>query len=193
MFNLYYRTTGILNRIYKLYLKYNFKNLKIGNNCRIDWNCYIDVGDNNCIIGNNVILQSLQKNYHVGIPFSSSILMDVGGAFVEIGDNTCIHGCYIHAKKSIKIGQDCSIASGVNIIDSNGHIINSKFKNSEKDIPEEIIIGDNVWIGVNSVILKGTVLGNNCVIGAGSIVKGIFEENSLIIGNPAKMVKKINL
>lgn len=193
MSRLYYRTNALLNRLNLIYLKMKFKNLKVGKNCRIDWNSYIDVRQNECIIGNNVILQSLKKNYHVGMPFAATILIDVLGAKVKIGDGTSIHGCYVHAQKSIIIGNDCAIAAGVNIIDSNGHVINSKLRKSVRDIPEEIIIGDNVWIGLNAVILKGSNIGDNCVVGAGSIVKGIFEKNSLIMGNPAKVIKKIEI
>ena len=181
-----------LNRLNLFYLKKTNSNLIIGENCRIDWNCYIDLYGNSCVIGKNVTLQSQQKNYHAGIPFPTSILIDVKNACVVIGDNTCIHGTYIHAQKKISIGSGCAIAAGVNIIDSNGHLLNSKVKNGVRDTPEEIIIGDNVWIGLNSIILKGSVIGNNCVVSAQSVVKGVFENDCFIAGNPAKVVKKIN-
>lgn len=45
---------------------------------------------------------------------------------------------------------------------------------------------------MNSIILKGTVIGNNCVIGAGSVVHGKFEDNCVIAGNPAKVIKFLN-
>lgn len=193
MSKIYYRVNTFLSRIKLIYLKFKFKKLKIGMNCRIDWNSYIDIGQNQCSIGNNVTLQSLQKNYHVGMPFPTSILIDVLGAKVEIGDGSSIHGCYIHAQKLIKIGKDCAIAAGVNIIDSNGHIMNSKSRNSNRDLPKEIVIGNNVWIGLNAVILKGSIIEDNCVIGAGSVVKGHYKANSLIVGNPAKFIKKIEI
>jgi acetyltransferase-like isoleucine patch superfamily enzyme len=189
----YYRIHALLSRLNLAYLKNKYKNLSVGRNCRIDWNSYIDIRNNKCIIGDNVILQSLQKNYHVGIPFPASILIDVKGAKVEIGDGSSLHGVYVHAQKSIKIGKDCAIAAGVNIVDSNGHVLYSKIRKNVRDTPEEIIIGNNVWIGMNAIILKGTVLGDNCVVGAGSVVKGVYETNSLIVGNPAKFIKKIEL
>ena len=53
-----------------------------------------------------------------------------------------------------------------------------------------MVIGNKVWIGCNVTILKNTFVGNNCVIAAGSVVKGTFPDNTLIAGNPAKAVKQ---
>lgn len=55
---------------------------------------------------------------------------------------------------------------------------------------KEVVIGKNCFIGQNSFIKPGTVIGNNCIIGAGSVVSGIVPENSIVIGNPAKVVKR---
>jgi len=56
---------------------------------------------------------------------------------------------------------------------------------------KKIVIGNNVWIGANVTILGGTVLQDGCVVGAGSVVRGQFKKNELIIGNPAKVVKNL--
>lgn len=193
MLNIRSRFNGILNRLFVFFLKIKHKNLIIGKNSRIDWSSYIDISNNSCEIGDNVTIQSFPKGYHVGIPFPASLLIDVKGAKIKIGNNSSLHGCYIHAQNEIRIGNKCAIASGVNIIDSNGHRLNSPDRNKHRDTPKKILIGDNVWIGVNSVILKGTVIGNNSVVSAGSIVKGNFPENSLISGNPAIIIDKLNL
>ena len=54
---------------------------------------------------------------------------------------------------------------------------------------KEIRIGKNCFLGCNSIILKGTVLGDNCVVGAGAVVSGKFEDGCVIAGNPAKKIK----
>lgn len=55
----------------------------------------------------------------------------------------------------------------------------------------EIHIGDNVFIGANSFILPGTEIGNNCIIGAGSVVRGKIPDGSVVIGNPATIVSNV--
>jgi len=54
-----------------------------------------------------------------------------------------------------------------------------------------VTIGDNVWIGGNSVINPGVTIGNNCVIGSGSVVVNDIPENSIAVGNPAKVIRQI--
>ena len=61
--------------------------------------------------------------------------------------------------------------------------------NSDLIPSREIRIGKNCFLGCNSIILKGTVLGDGCVVGAGAVVCGRFENNSVIAGNPAKVIK----
>jgi acetyltransferase-like isoleucine patch superfamily enzyme len=121
----------------------------------------------------------------------TTLLIDVKEGEIVIGAKTRINGAFIHAKKSITIGNCCVVASGVNILDSNGHEVYSSDRTFGKDNPESIIIEDNVWIGINAIILKGTYIGKNSIVSAGSVVKGKFPDNSLIVGNPAKLVKLI--
>lgn len=144
------------------------------------------------IINRNVVIRSSSKGYHAGMPFHCTLLTDKSNASIQIGENSRLNGVYIHAQKSISIGKNCVIAAGVNILDSNGHILHSKDRTIGRDNPKEILIGDNVWIGLNSIILKGTVIGNNSVISAGSVVKGYFPDNKLIGGNPAIILGEIN-
>lgn len=78
------------------------------------------------------------------------------------------------------------IAAGVNIMDSNGHLVKSKNRTKEHDAPQAIVIGNNVWIGLNAIILKGTIIGDNCVIGANTVVKGEFPANTIITNGDVK-------
>lgn len=130
-----------------------------------------------------------EDGYHSGMPFYTTILVDGEEAYIEVGDNSRINGAYIHAQKRILIGNNCVIAAGVNIIDSNGHETYSENRTIGRDMPSDIIIGNNVWLGLNAIILKGSEIGDNCVVGAGSVVKGKFPSNVIIVGNPAKIVK----
>lgn len=63
-------------------------------------------------------------------------------------------------------------------------------KSEQNTTKGEIVIGDDVWIGLDSLICSGASVPKGCVVGARSVVRGSFEPYSIIIGNPAKCVKK---
>ena len=146
------------------------------------------------VIGENVYLRSNPIGYHTGMPFPTTVIADKKGASIHIGDNCRLNGVYVHAQSDIKIGNNCVIASGVNIIDANGHQVVSSNRTIGRDDPKPIKIGNNVWIGVNALILKGVTIGDNCVVSAGSVVgNGVYPLNSVIQGNPAKVVGTIRI
>jgi acetyltransferase-like isoleucine patch superfamily enzyme len=167
-------------------------NIILGKNVRIDNNTRINTNNNMLKIGSNVYLRSNRKGYHAGMPFHTTILLDNEGASCIIGNNCRINGAYIHAKTNIIIGYNTVIAAGVNILDSNGHEVYSGDRTKGKDIPKEIVIGNNVWIGLNAIILKGTNIGDNSIIAAGSVVKGVIPSNVIVQGNPAIIVNTLN-
>lgn len=101
---------------------------------------------------------------------------------VIIGDNCFFNnGCSINANKLVCIREGTLFGENVKIYDHN-----HRFRDSNKSIKQqgfsngEVIIGKHCWIGSNVVILKGSKIGDNCVIGAGCIVSGIVESNSLL-------------
>lgn len=104
------------------------------------------------------------------------------GAEVQIGDNTSLnHGCMVISHDKIIIGKDVQFGANVLIYD---HDHDYRAKNGLKGLrykTSPVEIGHNVWIGANTVILKGTKIGNNCVIGAGSVIKGEYHDNMVII------------
>lgn len=176
------------NGIIKLFLS----NIYIGEKVSIDFKTKIINNSNKLSIGNGVYLRSYPNKYQAAMYYPTTILIDVKGSEVFIGNNSRLNGVYIHAQKKISIGKNCVIAAGVQIIDSNGHVTLSFNRTIGRDKPSEIVIGDNVWIGINAIILKGTKIGNNSVVSAGSVVKGTFPDNCLIVGNPARVVKVLN-
>ncbi len=96
-------------------------------------------------------------------------------------------GIYINGMNGIEFGDNVYIAAGVKIISAN-HDLNDYSKHT-KSAP--IVIGSNVWIGANAIILPGVKIANGCVIGAGAVVTKSFEkENCVIAGNPAKIIKE---
>ncbi|MCW5590071.1 MAG: acyltransferase [Legionellales bacterium] len=114
---------------------------------------------------------------------------------MEIGENTYLsHEININCKKNIKIGKNCLIGYQTIIMDFDGHMIYEEssekppYKTGGKIKP--IVIGDNVWIGFRCSILKGVHIGDNSIIAAGSVVTRDIDPNTIVAGNPAKVVKK---
>ena len=122
-----------------------------------------------------------------------------------VGDFTLLNGAIVMAEELVDIGSHCLISWGVGIADSDFHplepaqrLIDSQalapfFKNRPprpklKTAP--VKIGDNVWIGMNAVILKGVTIGDNSVVAAGAVVTKSIPPNTIVAGNPAVTVKK---
>ena len=99
-------------------------------------------------------------------------------------------GASIRSAESIDIGDSTMIASDVVITDSDWHGIYDR--TDYVATPKPVKIHKNVWIGERSIILKGTQIGENSIIGAGSVVHGDIPPNSVYAGNPAKEVKKLD-
>ncbi len=88
----------------------------------------------------------------------------------------------------IEIGNHVAIAAGTDFITHDGAIWCFRDEIKNADVFGRITIGNNVFIGNNCTILPNTTIGDNSIVGAGSIVRGQFPENSVIVGNPAKVV-----
>ena len=152
-------------------------------------------------IGDNVTIKSSFLSNLVGLYSRTIIVTRAPGAVIEIGDNVGISGATIYTRKKIFIGENTCIGGNCKILDNDFHPIevetrnkllrDAKGGNSDLVPSREIKIGKNCFLGCNSIILKGTVLGDGCVVGAGAVVCGIFEENCVIAGNPAKVIKKL--
>lgn len=116
------------------------------------------------------------------------------GKNCELGDY-----CHFVATNKVEIGDNFLCASKVFISDTNHGNYNGTDCSNPNEIPKDrklynfpVSIGNNVWVGDNVVILPGTKIGNGCVVGANSVVSGNFEDNSIIAGVPAKVIKRFN-
>jgi acetyltransferase-like isoleucine patch superfamily enzyme len=122
-----------------------------------------------------------------------------------IGDFTLLNGALIMAEEKIDIGSHCLISWNVGIADSDFHPLDPAQRLVDaqalapyfKDRPPRpklrtapVKISDNVWIGMNAVILKGVTIGENCVVAAGSVVTKSVPPNTVVAGNPAVAVKQ---
>ena len=108
---------------------------------------------------------------------------------IHLGKEVFINsGCRFQAQGGIYIG-DKSLIGHNTVIATINHEINPEIRRDL--IPKRVNIGKNVWIGSGSIILPGVSIGDNAIIGAGSVVTRNIPENSIAVGNPAKVIKKI--
>ncbi len=113
------------------------------------------------------------------------------GKNIFVGDNfyTNYH-CVILDVAKVEIGDNVLFAPNVAVYTA-GHPIHPVPRKLGYEYGIPVKIGNNVWIGGNSVILPGVTIGDNCVIGAGSIVNRDIPDNSVACGNPCRVVKTI--
>ena len=146
------------------------------------------------------LTSELQLSYGGGLYIGKKLRMRANSRLIvrekgilQIGDNVFFnYGSVITCHKKIIIGNNVQISPNVLIYD---HDHNFKVKDGLKNLDytsSPVIIGNNVWIGANSVILRGTEIGDNSVIAAGSIVKGKIPKGTLVI-QQRKSINKVVL
>lgn len=113
------------------------------------------------------------------------------GSHIEVGKNFFAnYNCTILDVAKVIIGDNCQIAPNVSIYTA-GHPLHPAVRNTLYEYGIGVTMGDNVWIGGNTVILPGVHIGSNAVIGAGSVVTKDIPEWTIAAGNPCKVVRKI--
>ncbi len=114
-----------------------------------------------------------------------------GNGNISIGDYCLVSpGVRITSATSIKIGNNCMLANGVYISDADWHGIYDRLQTVGESAPVEL--KENVWIGDSAIVCKGVTIGENSVVGAGSVVAKDIPPNSIAVGNPAKVVKELD-
>lgn len=112
-----------------------------------------------------------------------------------IGDRTYVGpSCSLSIASSIRIGSHCLLSGGVTVSDYDGHPTDAIARRTEPAPPESIkpvSIGDDVWIGADAKILKGVTIGDRSIVGAGSVVTRSFPEDSVVGGNPARLIRSL--
>jgi len=109
---------------------------------------------------------------------------------ITIGDYCLIcPGVRVSAANEIKIGDNCMLASGVYITDADWHGI---YDRTISGSFATVILEENVWVGDRATICKGVKIGKNSIVGAGAVVVNNVEANTVVAGNPAKVVKHLD-
>lgn len=190
--NLSHTTDVVIRKLHFLLGKRNLVSaawwgIKLGSNNSFDGKCHFKRYPKSRInIGNNCEFLSRPNANLIGInrPCMVSTLTDE--AVIEIGNNCGFSGTVIGAFTSIKIGDNVRCGANTLITDSDWHPDDPRVGQSKA-----VVIGNNVWLGLNAVVLKGVEIGENTVIGANSLVTKNIPANVIAAGNPCKEIAKL--
>lgn len=139
---------------------------------------FFDCDDGVCKIGNNRFV----GNIRIG-----------QGCNVTVADKvTCTNSCIITTAEgsSVSIGEDCMIASLVEIRADDAHPIFNVKTGLRTNMPRDIVIGEHVWLAARSTILSGGAIGSGSILGYGSILKSRIPNNCIAVGIPAKITTR---
>jgi acetyltransferase-like isoleucine patch superfamily enzyme len=146
-----------------------------------------------------------------GSIIQASLIFERETGFISVGKNSFIGGSSLICIDSIEIGNDVLISWGCTIIDNDAHSLAwelrkkdvsdwkrgmddgslGKYKDWSNVAHAPIKIKDKVWIGFNSIILKGVTIGEGAIVGAGSVVTKDVPPYTVVGGNPAKIIKNL--
>jgi acetyltransferase-like isoleucine patch superfamily enzyme len=144
------------------------------------------------MIGKNVTFNNSITSNYVGLFKQCTIYVHKEGSLM-IGDNSGFSGVSIYCSNKIKIGQYVNIGGNVCIWDTDFHPLGFKERRVNNEVKIQsvpISIGDDVFIGANSIILKGVNIGDRAIIGAGSVVSKNIPSDEIWAGNPARFIRK---
>lgn len=166
---------------------------KLRNRIKIKKTSILSISKSSKIVGCRILIRG-KKNHLVvesGTRLRNMTIEIIGeNCSVKIGRNCMIgDGCYLSVKEgtSLTVGNDCGLSRNVKVMTSDGHPI---FKEGKRiNEAKDIVLGSGVWIADNVTILKGSTIGNGSVVGINSTVTKNIPNNSIAVGNPAKVIE----
>lgn len=185
----------VLRKLLNAYHRAKFNSLAL---------CQLGVGS--CINFRRVVgKQGVSLEIGKSSIIEGSILFDREDASVLIGDRTFIGASLIVCAEKIEIGNDVLVSWGCSIVDHDSHAVDwlsrkndvIAWKQGKKDWfgvrVKSVKINDRVWIGFNSIILKGVTIGEGAIVGAGSVVTKDVSPYTIVAGNPARVIREVSL
>lgn len=178
--------SSIVNLILGIVCK--IKGIQIGQQCKFyGWTKFFIGGKGAIIIGQNCTFRSSETSNLIGINRKCMIsALGTTEAEIVIGDNCGFSGTVIGCFKSISLGKNVMCGANTTITDSDWHPNDPRCGE-----PAPVIIEDNVWLGLNVIVLKGVTIGKNSVIGAGSVVTRNIPANVIAAGNPCRVIREL--
>lgn len=166
-------------------IKMRLWGIAFGKGCSFRGNSLFFRGNSSSIIiGNNCSFNSDSKFNFRGVNHRC-ILQAVKGGRIVIGNHCGFSGVSIVSNVGVFLGDHVLVGTNTMIGDRNDH--ESRFPEWQ---PKPVNIGNDVWIGMNCVILRGVTVGDNVIIGANSVVTKDIPANTIAAGNPCKVIKE---
>jgi acetyltransferase-like isoleucine patch superfamily enzyme len=145
-------------------------------------------------IGDLCHFRSTFRSNMIGINHPCGISTHSKGAEISIGKNCGLSGTIIGAAKRIVLGNNVFCGANVTITDFDWHGLNiTQREKGGVERAEPVFINDGVWLGLNTLVLKGVTIGKNTVVGANSVVTKSLPENVIAAGNPAKVLRVLDI
>lgn len=168
-------------------IKMNLWGVEYGTDVKFRGITMFSLGLNSIVkIGKGCVFNSRNRSNYRGINHKC-ILQVSEGASIIIGDRCGFSGVSIVSSINVTIGNDVMCGTNVMIGDRNDH--EDRYPEWQ---PKPVKIGNNVWIGMNSIVMRGVTIGDNTIIGAGSIVTKDIPANVIAVGVPCKVIKQRN-
>ena len=145
------------------------------------------------LLGDNLHMVSDRSRAGITL-FSPCKFTTFGEGSIVVGDNVQLNGTAISSRKRVEIGAGSLVAPNCIIVDSDFHVVWPPVNRGHSDSTGEdqaVKIGKNVWLGLNVMVLKGAMIGDNTVIAAGSVVVGDIPADVIAAGVPARVVRKL--
>lgn len=169
------------------------KDVMIGTNCTIMGKVSV-IGSGKISIGNNFMMTNGEHINPISANQQGSFFTDSPDAKITIGNNVGMSSTRMWIHDKLTIGDNVKIGGGVLLIDTDCHPIDYSIRRTSNKgtCSAPIVIEDDVWIGAQSIILKGVTIGARSIIGAGSVVTRSIPANCIAGGNPCKVIKYLN-
>jgi acetyltransferase-like isoleucine patch superfamily enzyme len=192
-FKLYHSSLRSFNRIYNR-MMFSRKKVSIGNDWKINGRIYIK-NQGQISVGKRFLVNSSKVANPIGGDTVMRFIVRNRG-ILKIGDHVGISNSTIVCCNNVTIGDDVFIGGSCKIWDTDFHSIDPVIRTQKGDTEAKtspILIKNRAFIGGGSLILKGVTIGENSVIGAGSVVAKNVPDNQIWAGNPARFIRELNV